>query len=163
VTTDTAVARETAWLATITDALPYLPSYAGGAWDVVQGFWPGSRITTQKTGIYLWARTISDPRISNQRIRAQYEFTLKLIWPVKAQAGPLAETEQQNLATAVDAVVRRIRGLVGDKTHGGRFLSVAENPRTVTVSFEDAEATIPETKALYGSVVYRADDYEING
>lgn len=160
--TATAVTREAAWLATSGDSLPALLAPAG-PWQVVQGYWPGARLATQKTGIYLDAKTIADNRASNQRIRPQYEFTLQLIWPVRTTATPLAETEQQALADATDLLLQRIRGPVGDKTHGGAFLSVAENPRRVDVTKDDPEVTIPAAKTLRSVVVYRADDLELNG
>ena len=160
--TATAVAREAAWLAITNDALPVLIA-PGGPWEIVQGFWPGAKLRTQKTGIYVDARQLDDPRVSNQRIRPQYQFTLKLVWPIRTPVAPIAETEQQNLSGAVDLLLQRIRGPVGDKTHGGAFLSVAENPRAVQVTWSDPELTIPDQKALRITVSYRADDLEING
>jgi hypothetical protein len=138
---------------------------AGGPWDVVQGYWPGAKIASQRTGIYVQRASITDPRVSSQRIRPSYQFTLKLVWPVRTGAAPLAETEQQNMDDAVELLLERIRGPLGDKTHGGRFLSVGETPgrpAVVTVRFEDPEITIPAQKALRATCVYNADDIELN-
>jgi hypothetical protein len=162
VSTADAVAREAGWLATSTDALPALLAPAG-PFEVVQGYWPAAKLRTKATGLYVEARATDDNRASNQRIRPQYQFTLRIIWPVRATTPPIAETEQQNLDNAIDLVLQRIRGPVGDKTHGGAFLSVAENPRTVTVSRGDPAVTIPEDGALTCLITYRCDDYELNG
>ena len=161
--TATAVARETAWLRTSGDGLPALLVSAGGPWQIVQGFWPGAKLRTQLPGIYVLASPCDDLRVSNQRIRPQYAFELRLNWPILRTQAPVAETEAQNLANAADLLIQRIRGLVGDKTHGGRFLSVAENPRRVTRTDADPEMTIPGQKALRSIVTYRADDLELNG
>ena len=167
----TAVARESEWLCVVGDSLPTLLAEYGGPWEVVQAYWPGARWAKDKHGIYVDARTVADPRVSNARIRSQYQFTLTLTWPVKGQgsggAGTsnlslIAETEQQNLDSAVALVIQRIRGPLGDKSHGGRFLSVAENPRTVNYTKQDAAVTIPQ-RMLRATLAYRADDYEVNG
>lgn len=162
VSTATAVTRETAWLSVTTDGLPALPSPAG-PWDLVQAYWPGNRFAANKRAVYVDARELDDLRASNQRVRPQYQITLTLIWPVKGTGPDLAETEQQNLRDATELVVQRIRGLPGDKTHGGRFLSVAENPRTVRVTEADPEVTIPRDDRLRSVITYRADDFEISG
>jgi hypothetical protein len=162
VSTADAVAREAAWLQVATDSLPVLPA-PDGPFDAVQGYWPGAKLRTKATGLYVEARTADDSRASNMRIRPQYQFTLRLIWPVRTTTPPIAETEQQNLDNAIDLVLQRIRGPIGDKTHGGAFLSVAENPRTVTVSRGDPAVTIPEDGTLTAVITYRADDYEVSG
>jgi hypothetical protein len=165
VSTADAVSREAAWLNTTSDSLPYLPSSAGGPWEIVQAYWPGSRLASQKTGIYVLRGRATDPRVANLRIRPQYTFTLKLWWPIRATGPGIAETEQQNLDDAVDDLIQRIRGPVEDKTHGGRFLSVGEVPGVpfVDVVFDDPEHTIKQDKTLRASVTYYADDIEIDG
>lgn len=159
-----AVSREAAWLATTSgDSLPLLPAAAGGPWQVIQAYWPGAHWATQKTGIYVQRTDLDDVRAATQRIRPQYAFHLKLVWPVKVTTAGIAETEGQNFDTAVDLLIQRLRGPLGDKTHGGRFLSVCEVPREnpVNVIFDDPEQTIPAQKALRAVVTYHADDIEI--
>lgn len=154
--------REAAWL-TAVDSLPSLLVADGGPWQVVQAFDPvATRRTEQKT-IYVTSLRIADTRASNQRIRPQYEITLDLHWPVHQATPGIAAGEFQNLRNATDLVLQRIRGPVGDKTHGGRFLSVAENPRRVDVVYADPAMTIPEGKYVGAVIGYRADDYEVNG
>jgi hypothetical protein len=58
-------------------------------------------------------------------------------------------------------LLQRILGPLGDKTHGGRFLSVAEGPGLVDVDYTDPDATI-ELGVLRAEVTYSADDREIN-
>lgn len=157
--------REAAWLATSGDGLPGLLTDAGGPFEVVQAYWPGNRLGTQKTGIYVTRRTIADQHRLAQRYRPQYLFILKVVWPVKTAASPIAETEQRNLDAAVGLLLKRIRGPLGDKTHGGRFLSAAEVPQEqpVNVNFTDPEQTIQAAKELRVTVMYHADDLEFNG
>jgi hypothetical protein len=163
--TSTAVAREAAWLATSGDTLPALLATAGGPWDVVQAYWPGGRFATMQAGIYVTRREIADQHPLSMRYRPQYLFALRLAWPVKGQAAPLAETAQQGFDTAVGDLLQRVRGLIGDKTHGGRFLSVAEVPeeQPVAVDFADPEITIAAGQGLRATVTYHADDFEFNG
>lgn len=156
-----AVSRETAWLCRSGDGLPALLTAAGGPWDNIQSYCARTPATQQNT-IYVLRSSWSDDRASNQRIRPTYEFTLKLVWPIRQTASPIAEGEQQNLDDAIDLLIQRIRGPINDKSHGGAFLSVGENPRSpgVRVVTEDPEITIDAVKALRCSVVYYADDFE---
>lgn len=164
--TASAVTREAAWLQTSGDGLPALQAADGGPFQVVQAYWPGAKLRTQQTGLYVRRARITDPRVSNQRLRPLYPLLLVIVWPVRGSPGMtvIAETEQQNLDYAVELVRQRVTGPLGDKTHGGRFLSVAEVPReqAVTVDFDDPE-TILQQKVLRARVTYLADDFEING
>ena len=157
-----AVAREVAWL-TAVDTLPSLLTANGGPWDNVQGYWARTP-ATQQTTIYVLRSSLSDERAMNIRIRPTYDFSLKLVWPIRQTTTGIAEGEQQALDSAVDLLLQRIRGPLSDKTHGGRFLSVGEVPRMpgVHVLFEDPEVTIDAVKSLRCTVSYSADDYEIN-
>lgn len=162
-----AVAREAAWLATTGDTLPSLLAADGGPWGIVQAYWPRTP-NTSKTGIYVLRRVLDDQRFADIQLMPQYEFMLKLVWPVRLAGGSggagLAETAQQNFDNAIDLLIQRIRGLPGDKTHGGRFLSVGETPRGQypSVTFEDPEATISANAIqLRAQVTYRADDFVV--
>lgn len=155
--------RETAWLNTTTDDLPSLPASARGPWEIIQAFWTRTP-STQKTTIFVMSLDLDDQRTSSQRIMPHYQIVLELHWPIRQTASPLAEREQQAFRNAIDLLVQRIRGPVGDKTHGGRFLSVGEAPRSagVHVSIEPPWGTIPADKELRGLVTYYADDDEVN-
>jgi hypothetical protein len=163
--TSDAVSREAAWLRTSGDGLPAMLSANGGPFEVVQGYWPGAKLRTQATGLYVQRTRLTDPRAANLRLRPSIAFLLKVVWPVRATQSGIAETEAQNLDNAIELLRQRIAGPPLDKTHGGRFLSVAEAPReqAVVVDFDDPEVTIPQQKALRARVVYYADDLEING
>jgi hypothetical protein len=163
--TSTAVAREAAWLAQSGDTLPGLLKTAGGPWDIVQAYWPGARFAQMKAGVYVTRRDIADQHPAAQRYRPRYLLSLKLYWPVKTPTAPIPETEQANFDAAVGLLLQRIRGLLGDKTHGGRFLSVAEVPeqQPVSVDFDDPETTLAAGEGLRATVTYYADDFEFNG
>jgi hypothetical protein len=163
--TATAVAREADWLTTTGDNLPPLRKADGGLWDVVQAYWPGNRMGSMRAGIYVTRHTLGDQHPVAQRYRPQYLFRLKLTWPIKQATTPLAENEQANFDLAVGYLVQRIRGPLGDKTHGGRFLSVAQVPENepVVVDFDDPEVSIQAVGALTGTATYYGDDNEFNG
>lgn len=163
--TSTAVAREAAWLTATGDGLPPLRKADGGMWDNVQAYWPGNRQGAMRAGIYVTRRTISDQHPVSQRYRSQYLFRLKLTWPIKQATSPLAENEQANFDLATGYLLQRIRGPLGDKTHGGRFLSVAQVPeqQPVDVDFDDPQVTIPAVTALTATATYYADDFEFDG
>ncbi len=167
-TTANAVAREAAWLATTAnDTLPVLLAPAG-PWQVVQAYWPGARLDVNKTGLYVLRTRLQDRRSGGIRLMPRYTFQVRIVWPVKnavgsAKAG-LAETEQASLDAACDLLLQRVRGLVRDKTHGGRFLSVGEAPsgQPPEIVWLDPEQTIPMLRSLRGHIGYVADDFEIN-
>jgi len=160
--TSTAVQREADWLNTTGDGLPDLKS---AGWGVVQAYWPGNRFATQKPGIYVLRRHLDDNHPMAQRYRPQYQITLKVVWPIRVGTPNIAEKEQQAFDTAIGYLLQRIRGPVGDKTHGGRFLSVAEIPEqgSVSVVWDDPELTIEAAKELRATVTYYADDIEFTG
>lgn len=160
--TGDAASREAAWLATTGDSLPALPSSAGGPWQIVQAYWPRTP-QANKTGIYVLRAVLQDPRVSSQRIRPRYDMTLRCMWPVVLTGAQLLETAQQALDSAVELLIQRIRGPLGDKTHGGRFQSAAENPRMVSVRFDDPETSMAQYKALRAHATYSVDDFEVSG
>lgn len=160
VSTANACDREVAWLTTSGDGLPGLLAEVGGPWDLIQAYWPRTPATRQKS-IYVMRRGFRDERTANVRRMPTHAFVLKIVWPLSSGSGS-AETEQRALDTAVDLLLQRIDGPIFDKTHGQRFLSVAENPRYVDVTFVDPEQTIAPVAALRAEVSYSADDFEIN-
>lgn len=161
VSTGTAVQREADWLATgIPDGLPLLLSSVGGPWDVIQAYMPRTPATAQ-TQIYVMRRRLSTTRFAQQRRMATYGFHLALVWPLGASTTgtPFLEGEQAALDAAVALLVSRIEGTVTDKTHGGRFLEVAETPHgaSIDVEFSDPAQTLADGRLL-ASVSYVADD-----
>lgn len=158
--TDDAVDREVAWLTTSGDGLPGLLTDAGGPFDAIQAYWPRTPATRQKS-IYVLRRRIHDERVANIRRRPTYQFLLRIVWPISTSTGA-AEREQCALDAAVELLLQRIDGPMLDKTHGGRFLSVAESPAYVDVDFIDPEQTISQSASLRAEVAYSADDFEVN-
>ncbi len=73
------------------------------------------------------------------------------------------EKDQADLDVAVDKVLARVGGTLNDKTHGGRFLSVAENGDETEVTFADPARTLPDLGMLLAEVTYPADDVETVG
>lgn len=161
-TTADAVDREVAWLSTSGDGLPPLLISAGGPFGIIQAYWP--RTPGKRTGgqLYVLRRQIHEERFANQRRLAKHDFLLKLVWPLSSGTGN-AEADQRAFDSAVDKLLTRIGGFMLDKTHGGRFLSVAEHPHFVDVHFDDPDRTQPPLAIFTASVSYWADDLEISG
>ncbi|MFD1145974.1 hypothetical protein [Saccharothrix hoggarensis] len=155
-----AINREADWLRTHGDELPALLKEHGGPFEVVQGRSMRSP-NTRKQALYLTHATYSDSRWGNARKLGTYSFRLAVHWPVGSTVTSIdiAEREQQALDEALELVVARIRGLMGDHTHGGRFLAVAEAPvdSTINVQYEPPEKTLPEG-VLRAEVLYQAQD-----
>lgn len=124
----TAVDDEAAWLVSFNDGLPALLSSVGGPWDVIQAYAPRTPYQ-QQTQIYVLRRRAATERFSQQRRMATHRFVLALVWPVGSSTigEGIAEQEQRAFDAAIDLLVTRIEGTLTDKTHGGRFLSVAES------------------------------------
>jgi len=161
--TSDAVQREANWLAAVTAGLPALLASNGGPWDVVQAYWPRTP-NYNLNGIYVTRHRLQDVRISNQRKRPAHAFRLKLFWRIGSTttAASLAEAEQQAFDTAIDLLLQRIRGYLGDKTHGGQFLSVGETPGRepeISVDFDPPETTL-DRGFLSATATYSADDVE---
>jgi hypothetical protein len=163
VSTANAVARETEWLSITNDSLPALLTTGGGPFEVLQAYRPRSP-RTRASQLYVLRRGLRETRFANVRRMPTYVFELQIIWPlgVSGSTGS-AEVEQQNLDDAVDLVLQRVGGLTFDKTHGGRFRSVAEDPRWVEVTFTDPKETIAAKADFECSIQYSADDPEFTG
>jgi hypothetical protein len=157
-----AVEREAEWLRISGDGLPSLLTADGGPFDVVQAY--RNRTPPQrKTALYLIRPSFVDVRFTNQRKIRTHTFTAHLWWPIGSSttSEQLWEKEQRALDLAVDLVITRLDGFLADKTHGGRFLSVAEAPEPgrITVSFADPLSTATGSPAvLIGQIAWMADD-----
>jgi hypothetical protein len=93
---------------------------------------------------------------------AKYEFLLRLVWPLNSGSGN-AENDQQAFDNAIDLVLQRIGGFTGDKSHGGRFLSVGEDPDEVDIAFDPPWQTVTADAVFRAEITYWADDFEITG
>lgn len=162
--TATAVTREAAWLAAYdpNDGLPALLQAVGGPFDEVQPYWPRTP-AGRRNSLYVLRRNIQSVRTANVRTMDRYQFLLRIVWPMTSRTGS-AEVAQQALDDAVELVLQRVGGLFMDKTHGGRFLSVAENPPQSDVDFLDPETSIAgQNPVLRADITYWADDFETSG
>jgi hypothetical protein len=159
VSTANAVDREVAWLTTTGDGLPTLLAPAG-PWQNIQAYQPRTP-GRRGSNIFVLRRQIHDKRFAAVRRMPTYQFHLKLIWPLSSGAGS-AEADQRAFDAAIDQVLQRIDGFPGDKTHGNRFRSVAENPEYVQVEFADPEHTLGVSE-FRADITYYADDAEITG
>jgi hypothetical protein len=162
VSTADAVAREAAWLSVTNDTLPALLASANGPFDIVQAYRPRTPRTRARS-LYVIRKAFREERFANVRRMAHYEFELQIVWPVQSPTGS-AEDEQSALDAAVELVLQRVGGLPFDKTHGGRFRSVAEEPRFVDVAFADPADAFERQPAVFdAAIAYWADDFEVTG
>lgn len=155
-----AVTRETAWLSASGDGLPALLATAGGPFDTIQGYWPRTPNTEQR-GLYVMRQRTRQVRFANVRQMDKYMFRLRIWWPLLDGAGS-AESEQQALDNAIEMVIVRVGGQQFDKTHGGRFLSVAEEG-PIEATYADPAQTLPQINRLLVDITYSADDVETIG
>lgn len=162
-----AVAREAAWLTTAGDSLPSLLAVSGGPWQVIAPYEQAAQTRTNATAIYVTRGRAQQCRVANQRIRPRYPMRLELHWPVRVISpggSSIAATEAQNLDAAIEQLRQRLTGPLGDKSHGGRFLSAAIGPSgqpDIDVEFPpDASAVIKAAKELTATVTYFVDDFE---
>lgn len=167
-TTADALDRETAFLLLTTDGLPVLLKSAGGRWDAVQAY--RSRTPAQrKNQIFVTRTDIGVARNANQRSMASYGIELQLMWTLSSGLGS-AESDQREFDLAINDVLLRVMGTppgflggIGmDKTHGGAFLSAAENPRRIEVRYTPAEETMANGASFEARMTYMVDDYDFN-
>lgn len=156
----TAVQKEAAWLAAYSaaDGLPGLLKANGGPWDVVQAYVPRTG-AQRKARLYVTRTQLQVERFGFNRKINHHTFMLRLYWPQTSPTGQ-AESVQQDFDTAVDLVIERVSGLFQDKTHGARFLSVAEDPTQIDVQFTDPETSIQAKAELTATITYQADDQD---
>lgn len=155
--------REAAWLAAYSpaDGLPALLTSHGGPFDVVQARMPRTP-AKRKRSLFVLRRDISVERFGFNRKINHYTFDLRIVWPQTSQSGQ-AESVQADLDAAVELVLQRINGPLAmplDKTHGARFLAVAEDPTVITVMFDDPVHSIQAQADLTCSITYKADDQD---
>ncbi|MEZ0089929.1 hypothetical protein [Streptacidiphilus sp. EB129] len=156
-----AVARETAWLTAYdpTDGLPGLLEGSGGPFGVVQAYWRRTP-PMRRNQLYVMRRGLKIERFGFNRKIIHYQFALRILWPISSNRGDF-ESVQQSLDNAVDLVLQRVSGplaLPMDKTHGARFMSVAEDPCQIDVSFGDPERQSDDQ--LEATITYLADDQD---
>lgn len=162
-----AVDREVEWFLQDVPTLPPLLAAQQGAWEVVQGY-VSRTPQTRKTALYVVRVGFVDQRFANQRTIRSHELRVKAYWPIGSSTTgrDLWEVEQRAFDKAVDDVVARVRGLLMDHTHGGRFLSAAEapDPGRIAVRFYDPEQAAAVTpQILRAEITYSVDDPDVTG
>jgi hypothetical protein len=154
--------EEVGWL-TAADTLPTLLSSAGGPWDVVQAYLTRTP-ATRKTALYVLLPAMREKRISNGRKQKTYNMRIRVEWPIGSSTTGVGlwEDEQRALGAAVDKLFARLRGTLLDHTHGGRFLSVAEEGTAgqINATFEDPDHRSGQISVIRGLVTYIADGYD---
>ncbi|MFB9925997.1 hypothetical protein ACFORO_12540 [Amycolatopsis halotolerans] len=157
-----APAREAAWLADYNpaDGLPALLQANGGPWQVVQAYWPRTPDRMGKS-VFVMRHSIKNERFANVQKISKYVFRLICWWPMVSPTGA-AEQSQGDFDTALDLLVQRIVGPLMDKTHGGRFLSVAEDPSAIEITYHDPVQTLASGNFLAAEITYTADDPNYN-
>lgn len=166
-----AVAREAAWLQVTGDGLPSLSAGYGGPWQVIAPYTQAAATRTQQAAIYVTREPGFEViRVANQRTRNRYRMKLQLHWPVRVtspgSSTSIAAAEQQAFDDAIELLRQRVAGPLGDKSHGGRFLSAAiaaaKGQPDITVTLEKAEQTIRASKELRACMSYLVDDFEVS-
>lgn len=162
-----ALDREAAWLNTSGDGLPALAKAAGGPFQIIQPRWP-RQPAKQKSGIYVLrapSMSAQQSRFGDVRSHLTTRIQLRLTWPLNQGASGVqpgqAEAGYLLFEQAIDQVILRVSGFLQDKTHGGRFLAVAEDHPGIAVSLGDPEQELTGGIAR-ASIEYLADDPEIN-
>lgn len=143
------------------DALPPLLETDGGPFQVIQPRWNRTFATRKRTLVVLRQASPSFrlDRFSSQQTISVTNFALRAWWAVSSGTGKV-EDDQLAFEQAIDMVITRVAGPLEDKTHGGRFLSVAEDRQGITVHFDDPEQSVP-TGFFRAQITYNADDPEI--
>ncbi len=143
------------------DGLPALHADQDGPFSIIQAY-DTRTPQTRLAGIYVLRPRIIRARFAQQRKINRYDFRLKLVWPIGAttSGSGLWETEQRAFDAAVELLLQRIDGFPLDKTHGGRFMSVAEAPEPGAVTVAFADPAQARANVLEATIAYLADDID---
>lgn len=136
--TDTAVDLECVWLNGDPAVISYLPD---GVERWVRDLPAGTKAAE------LRIESSEETRVSIGRVQIVHQLILRITWPTQNAASTIQD-DQAYLAGAARALVVRIRGLLGDHTHGGAFASAGDthdgNARGIAVQFEDPNVSATE-------------------
>lgn len=151
-----AVTKEAAWLNVTNDSLPVLTA---AGWDRVDAY-PVSYGRAMKR-LEVWRERYEETRESNGRRLVTHHLVVEVHWP-NTRSADVSQNQWTAVDTAVNVVLTRIRGLAGDKTHGGRFLAVGEEAQgstAITVEWDDPYITEgPAQSNIRGRIRYTADE-----
>lgn len=167
----TAVTREANWFTNDPpvggsfNAAPPLQSANGGPFTIVQAYLPAVDMEARALYIYRPAGGSVVRVGAGGVMTVQHDFVALIEWPyLGGNAAGSMEAELQALDAALGAVVARIVGPLGDKSHGGQFASVGEGDSGTNFRFEFEQD--PYDVALRGGpfrvrIRYTADDFFI--
>jgi hypothetical protein len=161
---DTAVTAEAAWFTSdpptgwVGTAPPPLQAANGGAFDTVQAFRPlicpaGKHLFIYRDYGAPQAETVGE---MGEGRYWDHRLVAHLVWSFTESTGA-GEDMEQHLETAIAAVLARIRGPVGDRSHGGAFTDVADvrnepEVRYVGDPYDQLEAAnVVQVKIHYGA------------
>ena len=128
---DTAVSAEAAWFTAEPPAswptAPPLISTSAGPFDAVQAYRPFVPPKGKNLFIYrdYGAEQGEEWLASGAQNQWHHHLIAQILWSFTEATGS-GETMEQHLETAIAAVMARIRGPIGDKTHGGAFTDVGD-------------------------------------
>ena len=169
---DTVVSREAAWFTvdpppTFPTAPPLLAAN-GGPFDICQGYY--QRVDQRARELYIVRTGSDEDRDTSSTVGTfgggmggmkgwKHTITLYLFWAFEDPTGSL-EAEQQNFDSAMAAVMTRIRGPFGDKSHNQAFASVGEGTASdrIQVRVTDVRALMDQGQPLEAQIIYSAYD-----
>lgn len=154
---DNAVSREVTWFtqeppASFPSAPPLIKA-SGGAFDLIQGYVP-KEVPRQRC-IFIVRERAREARIAFGEKEWVHHMRVIVVWPLDE---PKAEDDLQLLDTAIAAVMTRIRGPFGDKSHGGQFVGVGEDDAEIEPDFGDQLTQVAEGGPLEVHIAYQATD-----
>lgn len=154
----TAVSREAAWFTT--DPPPSFPgayplqTANQGPFDVIQGYIP--KDPQSKRSLYITRGKAKQARISlGGEFEIVHTFTVIVMWPLRSAK---LEDDQSALDTAVAAVIQRIQGPNLDHTHGGAFLTVADDEHDIEIEQTDPLEAVLNREPIVVRITYQATD-----
>lgn len=161
-----AVTREAAWFTSDPppggsfNTAPPLLLANGGRFDIVQGNLQKYSPASRALYIYRTGR-MKEERISFGGVKVQsHHFVALIQWPYRGGPSGSGKLEDEVNARdlAVDDVLTRIRGPLGDHSHNGQFWSVAETDGDIEIDIEDDYANVRERLPLVVRIHYTASD-----
>lgn len=145
--TGTAVDLECGWLSADPAVTAYLP---GGVLP-----WVRDRAEGVKSAELRLERT-EERRESNGQSQVVHQVILRVSWPTANASSSLNE-DQAYLHGACNALRARIRGALGQHTHGGAFLSAGDtadgNARGIDVLYEDPMVSATEKNPVLVALI----------
>lgn len=157
-----AVIREAKWFTTepaFTGCPPLLSAF-GGPFDTVAGSdnstpqgYP-SKILEYGRNLYLWRENTQWQRLAFGELQYRYHMVAVVLWSFQTGDGSLP-SEMAALDSAMDSVFQRIRGVFGDKTHGGAFNVGLDEEFDLDVRESDAYEDMANARPFRREVRYQ--------